>query len=682
MHKISLPERLKFFLPFILTLAVLVLLMPRAAKFNYDYRRGSPWKYEAMIAQFDFPIYKTESQIREELLSNDSFSVPYYRFSEDVVNNSIRNAQALSFGSLNSVKNFLISDLRKIYSQGIVSDRGVQLDRHSSVEVLYIQKEKRAAKYPISEIYKQSDARAKLLSDVTAEYPNLNVDSLFRRLDIQDLVVPNLIYDEQTTELMQAENKKEISPTQGYVSSGTLIVSNGEIVTSEIAQMLDSYKREYEANVGYNGPRISMWLGNIILGLVLVLFLLLTISIARPSLFQHKNQVYFILTIFTLTSAIPMLLVRASAQNWFYIVPFTISALSLRAFYDKRFSAAIYSISLLPLLIFANDGDILYVMFFLAGLVAIYLYDNFGKGWKMFVLALVTFAVLAVTYGGFRLTEAVSGHTLPTVGLLFIGSALSVAGYPLTYLFERVFNLVSQSRLEELADTDNKLLRELETKAPGTFQHCLHVMNMADNAARSIGANVALVRAGALYHDIGKMRNPLCFIENETILPSDSEKGYHAGLSALQSAADIIKHVDDGMEIADQYRLPQIIKKFILTHHGTTVTSFFYHKYVEEGGDPENTAPFSYHGEKPKTKEQVILMLCDSVEAASRTLKENTPEAYSELVENIYASKLSQGQMEQANVSIKEINTIKQELKTYLAQMYHERVVYPKRRNN
>ena len=680
MHKISLPERLKFFLPFILVLAVLVLLMPRAAKFNYDYRRGSPWKYEALIAQFDFPIYKTESELREEMLSNDSYSVPYYRFSEDVVNNSVRNAQALSFGSLSSVKNFVVSDIRKIYSQGVVSDRGVQVDRHSSVEVLYIQKEKRAAKYPISEIYKQSEARAKLQADVTEEFPNLNVDSLFRRLDIQDLIVPNLIYDEQTTELLQAENKREISPTQGYVSSGTLIVSNGEIVTSEIAQMLDSYKKEYEANVGYNGPRISMWLGNIILGLVLVFALLLTISIVRPGLFQHKNQVYFVLTLFCLTSAIPMLLVRASAQSWFYIVPFTICALSLRAFYDKKFSAAIYSVSLLPLLIFANDGDILYVMFLLAGLVTIYLYDNFGKGWKMFLLALVAFAVLALTYAGFRLTEAVSGHPLRIVGLLFIGSALSVAGYPLTYLFERVFNLVSQSRLEELADTDNKLLRLLESKAPGTFQHCLHVMNMADTAARSIGANVALVRAGALYHDVGKLRNPLCFIENETILPNDADKGYHAGLTSMQSAADIIRHVDDGMEIAEQYRLPQIIKKFILTHHGTTITSFFYHKYVEEGGDPENTAPFTYHGEKPKTKEQVILMLCDSVEAASRTLKENTPEAYSDLVENIYAAKLSQDQLEQANISIMEINTIKKELKTYLAQMYHERVVYPKRK--
>ena len=680
MHKITLPERLKFFLPFILVLAVLVLLMPRAAKFNYDYRRGSPWKYEALIAQFDFPIYKTESQLREEMLSNDSYSVPYYRFSEDIVNNSIRTAQGMSFGSLNTVKNFVVSDIRKIYSQGVVSDRGVQIDRHSSVEVLYIQKEKRAAKYPISEIYKQSEARAKLQADVTEQFPNLDVDSLFRRLDIHDLIVPNLIYDEQTTELLQAENKRDISPTQGYVSSGTLIVSDGEIVTSEIAQMLDSYKKEYEANVGYSGPRISLWLGNIILGLALVLFLLLTITIARPCLFQHKNQVYFILTLFCITSAVPMLLVRASAQSWFYVVPFTISALSLRAFYDKKFSAAIYSISLLPLLIFANDGDILYVMFLLAGLVAIYLYDNLGKGWKMFLLALITFAILSLTYTGFKLTEAVSGHPLRIVGLLFIGSALSVAGYPLTYLFERLFNLVSQSRLEELADTDNKLLRLLESKAPGTFQHCLHVMNMADTAARSIGANVALVRAGALYHDIGKMQNPLCFIENETIQPNSSDKGYHAGLTPVQSAADIIKHVDDGLELADQYRLPQIIKKFILTHHGTTTTSFFYHKYVEEGGDPENTAPFSYHGEKPKTKEQVILMLCDSVEAASRTLKENTPEAYSELVENIYSLKLSQGQLEQANISIKEINAIKKELKTYLAQMYHERVVYPKRK--
>ena len=306
--------------------------MPRAAKFNFDYRKGSPWKYEALISQFDFPIYKTEEQIREEMSSSDYYPIPYYRYSEDVVNTGLKDAQSMSFGSLSNVKNFIINDLRSIYGQGVVSDKGVQVDRHSPVEVRYIQKEKRVAKYPISEIYKQSDARAKLQADVTAQYPNLDVDSLFRRLGVLELIVPNLVYDQQTTDLLQAENKKEISQTQGYVSSGTLLVSNGEIITAEIAQMLDSYKREYEANVGYSGPRISMWLGNIILGLALVLFLLLTITIVRLGLFQQKNQLYFVLTLFCLAAAIPMLLVRASAQSWFYIVPFTLTAVSLRAF--------------------------------------------------------------------------------------------------------------------------------------------------------------------------------------------------------------------------------------------------------------------------------------------------------------------------------------------------------------
>ncbi|MBQ5417363.1 MAG: hypothetical protein IIU23_09300, partial [Bacteroidales bacterium] len=214
--------------------------MPRAAKFNFDYRKGSPWKYEALISQFDFPIYKTEDQIREEMSSSDYYPIPYYRYSEDVVNTGLKDAQSMSFGSLSNVKNFIINDLRSIYGQGVVSDKGVQVDRHSPVEVLYIQKEKRVAKYPISEIYKQSDARAKLQADVMAQYPNLDVDSLFRRLGVLELIVPNLVYDQQTTDLLQAENKKEISQTQGYVSSGTLLVSNGEIITAEIAQMLDS----------------------------------------------------------------------------------------------------------------------------------------------------------------------------------------------------------------------------------------------------------------------------------------------------------------------------------------------------------------------------------------------------------------------------------------------------------
>ena len=257
---------------------------------------------------------------------------------------------------------------------------------------------------------------------------------------------------------------------------------------------------------------------------------------------------------------------------------------------------------------------------------------------------------------------------------LGLGSLFSVAGYPLIYLFERIFNLVSNSRLIELSDTNNKLLRDLAHKAPGTFQHSLQVMNMADAAARSIDANVLLVRAGALYHDIGKTGNPQCFIENETL-----GAHYHSGLSPRESAKEIIRHVSEGMALADKYKLPDVIKDFILTHHGTTCTAYFYNKYLNDGGDPADVEDFFYKGKKPTTKEQIVIMLCDTLEAASRSLKDYSPESLAKLVDRIVDSKMNDGQFEDADISLKEINVVSRVLKEYLQQVYHARVAYPKR---
>jgi putative nucleotidyltransferase with HDIG domain len=265
--------------------------------------------------------------------------------------------------------------------------------------------------------------------------------------------------------------------------------------------------------------------------------------------------------------------------------------------------------------------------------------------------------------------------------MLFLSASLCVAGYPLSSLFEKIFNLVSVYRLSELCDTSNALLHELEQKAPGTFQHSLQVMNMADAVAGAVGANVQLVRAGALYHDIGKMNNPMCFVENESMLLADGVRRYHDGLTPQQSAQDIIKHILDGDELAQKHRLPSVIRDFILSHHGTTVVSYFYDRFLKEGGSPEEIGLFRYPGRKPVTREQTILMLCDSIEAASRSLKDYTPEAFDAFVEGIVAGKMEEGQFEEAEISVKELGIVKSALKTYLAQMYHGRIAYPKKKN-
>ena len=282
---------------------------------------------------------------------------------------------------------------------------------------------------------------------------------------------------------------------------------------------------------------------------------------------------------------------------------------------------------------------------------------------------------MVLVWLSFRLAEGLESLSeYPMILYMAFGAFLSVAGYPLIYLFEKLFKLVSKSKLVELSDTANPLLRQLAEKAPGTFQHCLQVMNLSDAAALAVDANVPLVRAGALYHDIGKIMNPVCFTENET-----PGVDYHSGLSYKESAQEIIAHVSNGVALAEKYGLPSVIKDFILTHHGTSCTGYFYNRYLNDGGDPEQVSEFFYNGRKPVTKEQVILMLCDSVEAASRSLKDYSQESVSSLVEKIVAGKVEAGQLSEAEISLSELNIIKDVMKNQVQQIYHARVAYPKR---
>ena len=668
-------------IPLVVLFLVLTLIFPRTAKFSYDYRKGSPWSHETLLAQFDFPILKTDEQIREEKSRSKSVVIPYYRYRQDIVDNCRKAAEGIDMGGYSYLRPLIVASMDGIYSNGVVPDEGVKLDGHSdpSGAVLYIQKDKRAGKKPVSEVFKESEAKNRLLSDIAAKYPRINADSVLRSAGIYDFIVPNLEYDPKTTELVRSESSNQVSTTQGFVSAGQLIVSEGEIVTAEIAQMLDSYKVEYENSMGYGGPRILFWLGNAFIAFALVLLFFLMIYFLNRRLFMDHRKFWYLIFIFIIASVLA-LIINKFAPRCLYMVPFTLTALYLEAFFKNKVIFPICCVSFLPLLVFAENGVVLFVMFLLASIVAVFTFRFFNQGWQQFIMSGIVFVSMLVTYFGFRMIDMVNDDPYMAVLYMFIGSMLIVAGYPLIYLFERMFNLVSSSRLRELCDTNNKLLRELEHKAPGTFQHSLQVMNMCDAAARAIDANVLLVRAGALYHDIGKMKNPLCFIENESMSPGGVH--YHEHLSPKESARAIIKHVSDGLEMAAENRLPDVVQDFILTHHGTSNTSYFYNKYLNEGGDPNDVSDFFYKGRKPQTKEQIILMICDTLEAASRTLKDNSAATFSAFVENIVASKMKIGQFDQADISIKDLNTVKETLKAYLSQIYHERVVYPQRKNN
>ena len=669
---------IRFRTAFLLTVlaAILVVLAPRVTKFAYDYKKGTVWKYDALISPFDFPILKTSEQINAEREANAHVTVPYYRCADEVASRAVRAAEGMDFGDL-SVP--LAPVVRNIYEKGVVSDEGIRnQERGGGSDVFYIQKGTRAIKCPVSEVFKLADARNYLLSSLEQTVHHPALDSLLKASGAYELIVPNLFYDAQTTAMVDAESVSLVSPTLGFVSSGQLIVSNGELVTAEIAQILDSYKKEYEDNIGYSGPALFYWLGNILLALAIVCIVFFSIFLTDKSLFADNRFPYTILVLL-ICSALQLLTINFD-QRLLLLIPFSLTGLFLQAFMKPSIILPLYFSSLLPMLAYADNGMMLFIMFSLAGLVAIYSFNSLGRGWKQFILAILVFFVLAVVYSAFSLIHGKDGDYVRNIVLLFGSAMLQVALYPLTFLFERIFNLVSNSRLTELADTSNPILRNLEQTAPGTFQHSLQVMNMCDYVARAVDANPSMVRTAALYHDIGKSVNPLCFIENESILNRPAEEKYHYGQSPSQSAHDIIKHVSDGVEMAQKNHLPEIITDFIRTHHGTSLTGYFWNAHLRQGGDSSQQDDFRYPGPKPATKEQVVLMVCDSIEAASRTLTEYTAEAYSAFVERIVSSKIAEGQFSDADISLKEIGIIKETLKDYLAKMHHGRIVYPKRK--
>ena len=669
MEKSRFPRGYKVYLPLVLLFALLVFVMPRSPKFNYDYRKGSVWMYEDLVSQFDFPLLKSEEQYKAELQKVGASVVPVYRQDPAVLEAAYLQLSSSDLGKYNAVKPHINASLGRIYSKGV-------LPRNAVVEpagVMYIQKDVRASKVPFSEVYTMESASSALRQSLSSEISETVADSLFNAA-LVGLVNSDLVFDQQLTDLIHEENVALVSPTMGVIKAGQTIVSQGELITEEVEQMLDSYKAEYEANVGYAGPPVLQWAGNSLVALFLVLVLFFAIYFCNYHIFETYNKYLYVLLVFAI-SAIASFVVAQTEPRFFYMVPYTLIALYLLAFFTRRLVFTVYFISLLPMLIVAPEGIELFFIYLCGGVVVIYVFDYFNRGWLQFVSALITFAVMALVWVSFRLVGGVDTFTtLRPLGHLALAAFLSVAGYPLIYLFEKMFMLVSSSKLVELSDTSRPLLRMLADKAPGTFQHSLQVMNLSDAVARSIDANIPLIRAAALYHDIGKIANPQCFTENET-----PGVRYHEGLSPKESAQEIIRHVGDGLALADKYGVPGVLKDFIRTHHGTTCTAYFMTQYLNAGGDPAETEEFYYNGVKPVTREQVILMLCDAVEAASRSLKDYSEQSISALVDKIVDGKADDGQLSDSDISLREVTRIKEVMKSYLQQMYHSRVSYPKR---
>ena len=659
---------------FIVLAVLMLLLYPREGKFQYEYQKGRPWVYETLISPIDFPILKTEAEMLQEKEERASETVDYYSYDPSVAAPMLEQFghKAVELQLDGELTREMYAHLSKAYERGIVSDFG---DGTQSDKVIFIKRDKRIAETPAADVYDLARVQNTLRSDLVFDYPDIDIDSIARLLDLKSFIVPNLFYDENTTQLVHREAVNYISPTKGMIYAGQLIVSEGEIVTSDICQILDSYKAEYQMSYGYSGsPNALVTSHMLIIVTLLALFFFMLFFIERR-LLEDLRRLVFLMLMLLIGFAATAILFRVD-QRLLYLFPFAVMALYMSAFFHDDLAWSVYAVSILPLLVIPENGVELFFINLTAGSVALFSYRFFNRGWLQFLNVLFIFLAISLVCFAFKLGTGSLSYAFKSTNFLFLGihAVLAIVLYPFVFLFEKVFGFVSYSRLWDLSDTNNKLLKDLQKKAPGTFQHALQVANLAENAAEKIGADAMLVRVGALYHDIGKMENPMCFIENQA-----EGVNYHAGLTPEESARAITKHVGDGLALARKAKLPEVVCDFIASHHGKSLTLYFYNVYCNSGGDPSNKEAFTYDGKLPKTKEQVVVMMADAVEAASRTLKDYSEESISALVEKILASRLDDSQLAEADISLRDINLVKESFKRYLMQIYHARIAYPKR---
>jgi len=666
------------FLAFAVTAALMVLLYPQAGKFGYEYQKGSPWIYETLISPIDFPILKTESELLREKEEKASQVMEYYNYDEKVafsaIDRLIRKSAEVSLDS--KLTKVVVNSLGECYDTGIITKHS---DDDLSRKTIFLKKGKSIEETPAQNIYDRSECYTKLISDIVYNFSDaMDIDSIVRSIDLESYIAPNIFFDQETSQQMHRDAVNYISPTKGMVYAGQLIVSKGELVTSDIAQLLDSYKIEYKTSFGYSGSHFSLILSHVLLVLAVLALLWFAILFVDRKMFENFRQILLILLIVFISFASIVIMWRVD-QRLMMLLPFAVLALYLGSFFKDSMSLTIYVIALFPLLIIPENGVMLFLINAVTGGIALVAFGRFNRGLSQFANALFVFAGAFVVYIGYKLLSGEFEGMWRRMDLLYLGinSLLVVVCYPFVFILEKVSGFVSYTRLWDLTDTNTKILKELSVKAPGTFQHSLQVANLAEAATREIGGDTMLARVGALYHDIGKIDNPSCFIEN---LGPNAINEYHRDKSPKESAREILQHVPNGVQRALKAHLPDIVTDFIRTHHGRTMAMFFYDKYCKEGGDPLDKDSFTYDGMLPQTKEQAIVMIADSVEAASRTLGDYSPESISALVDKITFSKIEGGQLKESDISLRQIRTVRMSLKEQLQRIYHGRIAYPERK--
>lgn len=673
---------------FILTVILVVWMFPNSRKFKYEYQKNKPWQYEDLKAPFSFPIYKSGVELDNEYEGIRKGFKPFFSISKGV-HNKVKDKFRKELGVeqdtglvmrrskeklvLNTSENLLagLALITDLYRYGIYGESEVLKGKRANYEITIVDG-KYADERPLSSFIKITAVKDSLNAWVVRRFPDMPqevVDIIAKQIE------PDVFYESDLSTEYKSGLEDDVSITQGLVSKDEIIVRRGNIVNNEVYQKLESLRMETEKQYGDSYSSWAVSIGQAVVISMALMLLVLFLWLFRKEMVRDNARFSFLFFIIILMVFTCWVVLQFDELN-IYLVPFCIVTIIIRAFFDTRVALYTHLITVLVVgFIIPNSFEFVFLQL-AAGIIALFSIVGLKKRGQLIVAAVMVFGMYALGYTGIQILHEGSFDNLylkPYVW--FAGSSLLLLfAYPSIFIFEKLFGFTSDVRLLELADTNSPLLKELALKAPGTFQHSLQVANLAEAAIDKIGGESLLVRTGALYHDIGKMEMPLYFIENqvEGVNPHDS-------IEFDQSAHIIVNHVARGIELAKKNRLPQQIIDFIETHHGTTRVQYFYNSYIKKFPDRAvDLELFSYPGPKPFSKETAVLMMADSVEAASRSLKSKDPESLNNLVDTIIHRMIEDEQFNESDITLKDIDVARRIFKKMLGNMYHARIEYPK----
>ena len=668
----------KVFLFIIATFAI-VYLFPKGGHFKYEFQKGKPWQYDNLYAPFDFAIQKPQEKIDREKEQIELNKTLYFTHNEGVIervkinfkdniSKTLQDTILRGFNRRGAI-NFAEKCIDKIYNTGYLEkdDR----NKASAKQIITLRKGNTISEIVFDKLITSNN----LQTHIKVHFKNSSyrfLENYFTTVFLE-VLEPNVYYDEELTQKLLEEELNKISYTEGLITENERIISKGDVVEGKKYEILNSLKSEYKSQLWSESNYNWIVFGYTLLVALALLMLLLFLKKYRQQVFENNTKVTFIFFNILLMVLLVTLVVKYRAE-YLYVVPLIILPILLKAFFDARLGLFTHVLTVLLLgFIVPNSFEFIFLQI-IAGIVTILTVSELYKRANLFVSISQITLIYMIAYFAFSIIQEGNTQQLnwEYFGLFALNGVLSFLSLFLILIYEKVFGLVSDVSLLELSNTNSKLLRELAEKAPGTFQHSMQVANLAEASANEIGANAMLVRTGALYHDIGKMLNPMYFTENQT-----TSVNPHNELTPRDSAKIIIDHVIEGIELAKKNRLPDRIIDFIRTHHGTTLVYYFYKKQQELDIDDLDMEEFTYGGPIPFSKETAILMMCDAAEAASKSIKEPSAQLIDELIEKIVDGQMESGQFMNADITFKEIETTKKVIKKKLNNIYHLRVEYP-----